>query len=101
MCLVLQESTTGGTVVQSVQKCVSATGSWQPLTAADLTTQTAGDSVGFMIRQTGAKAGDSLQADSLTLTEFSSPPPPPKPKTGNCGCAPGDLQCAMRCSAHH
>ncbi len=31
----------------------------------------------------------------------SSPPPAPKPKTGNCGCAPADLQCAMRCSAHH
>jgi len=31
----------------------------------------------------------------------SSPPPAPKPKSGNCGCAPGDLQCAMRCSAHH
>jgi hypothetical protein len=79
VCLVLQESTTGGTVVQSVQKCVSATGSWQALTAADLTTQTAGDSVGFMIRQTGAQTGDSVQADSLTLTEFSSPPPPPPP----------------------
>jgi hypothetical protein len=79
VCLVLQESTTGGTVVQSVQKCVSATGSWQPLTAADLTIQTAGDSVGFMIRQTGAQTGDSLQADSLTLTEFGSPPPPPPP----------------------
>jgi predicted Zn finger-like uncharacterized protein len=31
----------------------------------------------------------------------SSPAPAPKPKTGNCGCAAGDLQCAMRCSAHH
>lgn len=27
------------------------------------------------------------------------PPPPPGPKKGNCGCAPGDLMCAMKCSA--
>jgi predicted Zn finger-like uncharacterized protein len=26
-------------------------------------------------------------------------PAPPKPKKSACGCAPGDLQCAMRCAA--
>ena len=28
------------------------------------------------------------------------PPPSTGPKKGNCGCAPGDLMCAMKCSAH-
>lgn len=29
----------------------------------------------------------------------ASPAPAPKPKKSACGCAPGDLQCAMRCAA--
>jgi predicted Zn finger-like uncharacterized protein len=29
----------------------------------------------------------------------TTPAAPPKPSKGNCGCAPGDLMCAMRCSA--
>jgi predicted Zn finger-like uncharacterized protein len=28
-----------------------------------------------------------------------APPPPPPAKKGGCGCAPGDLMCAMKCSA--
>ncbi|HEY6724853.1 MAG TPA: DUF4339 domain-containing protein [Polyangiaceae bacterium] len=29
----------------------------------------------------------------------AKPPPKKKPSSGGCGCAPGDLQCAMRCAA--
>jgi len=29
----------------------------------------------------------------------AKPAPKPKPASGGCGCAPGDLQCAMRCAA--
>ncbi len=84
VCLVVQESTTGGTKVQAPQSCVTASGSWQAIGPTALTTKTAGDSVGFIIRQAGAKAGDTVQADNLSLTESSPPPPPPPPAvTGN------------------
>jgi hypothetical protein len=84
VCLVLQESTSGGTKVQAPQVCVKATGGWQAIGPTNLTTKTAGDSVGFIIRQTGAQAGDSFQADNLSLTGSPPPPPPPPPGvTGN------------------
>ena len=76
VCLVLQESTAAGTAVQSQQQCVKASGGWQAFSTTNLTTRTAGDSVGFMIRQTGAKTGDGFEADNLSLTESSSSPPP-------------------------
>jgi predicted Zn finger-like uncharacterized protein len=52
----------------------------------------ASSSGGTKKASTSSGSGDS---------EASAPAPAPKPKSGNCGCAPGDLQCAMRCSAHH
>ncbi|MFO0760639.1 MAG: zinc-ribbon domain-containing protein [Byssovorax sp.] len=42
---------------------------------------------------TPAKAGDPKPGTPTT-------PPPATPKKGNCGCAAGDLMCAMKCSAH-
>ncbi len=84
LCLMLQEYASGGSLVQTQKQCVTATGAWQPIGPTNLTVKTSGDSVGFRIRQTGAVAGDSFQADSLALTESSPPPPPPPPTvTGN------------------
>jgi hypothetical protein len=75
VCLLLRETTPGGSGVQTQKQCVTATGAWQAIGPVTLTDKNAGDAVGFQIRQADAKAGDSLQADSLSLTE-SSPPPP-------------------------
>jgi hypothetical protein len=77
ICLLLQEYTPGGSLVQAAKQCVTGTGAWQPIGPTNLTVKTSGDSVGFRIRQTGGVAGDSFQADSLELVAASSPPPPP------------------------
>lgn len=71
-CLLLQEVKPAGGVVQTVKQCVKATGSWQAIGPVTLTDKTAGDSVGFLIQQTGAVAGNGFQADNLSLTESSS-----------------------------
>jgi Concanavalin A-like lectin/glucanases superfamily len=86
ICLMLQEYTSGGSLVQTQSQCVTASGSWQAIGPVALTDNNTGDSVGFRIRQTGAVAGDSFQADALSLTESAPPPPPPPPTpTGNVG----------------
>jgi len=73
LCLLLQEYTLGGSLVQTAKQCVTANGSWQAIGPATLTDENAGDSVGFRIRQTAAVAGNSFEADSLSLTGSSSP----------------------------
>jgi concanavalin A-like lectin/glucanase superfamily protein len=83
ICLMLQEYTSGGSLVRTQSKCVTASGSWQPIGPAALTDKNTGDSVGFRIRQTGAVAGNSFQADALSLTESALAPPPAV--TGNVG----------------
>jgi hypothetical protein len=75
ICLMMQEYNSGGTLVQTGKQCVAGNGAWEALPTTNLTTKNAGDSVGFKITQTGAKSGDSFQADSLSLTESSSSPP--------------------------
>jgi Concanavalin A-like lectin/glucanases superfamily len=65
ICLQLHEA---GSVAQTVQQCQKATGAWQALGPVTLTDKGAGDSVGYTLRQTGAQAGDSFQADSLSMT---------------------------------
>jgi hypothetical protein len=74
ICLMLQEYTSGGSLVQAAKQCVTGSGTWQPIGPTNLTVKNSADSVGFRIRQTGAVTGDSIQADSLVLTE-SVPPP--------------------------
>src|SRR5882757_7051845 len=74
LCLLLQEYTSGGSLVQTAKQCVTANGSWQAIGPATLTSKNTGDSVGFQIRQTGAVAGNSFEADSLSLTGSSSSP---------------------------
>lgn len=48
----------------------------------------------------GGKKASSSSGSGESESAPAAPAPKPKP-SGNCGCAPGDLQCAMRCSAHH
>jgi Concanavalin A-like lectin/glucanases superfamily len=79
LCLMLQEYTAGGSLVQTVKGCVTGSGAWQTLPTVTLTVKTAGDSVGFRVRQAKAVTGDSFKADSLSLTEVTPPPPPPPP----------------------
>lgn len=45
----------------------------------------------------GVKAGGGTGAS--TPPPASTPTTPPPPKKDKCGCAPGDLMCAMKCSA--
>jgi hypothetical protein len=66
ICLLLQET---GSVAHSVSVCHPATGGWQSFGPVTLTDQGAGDTVGYTIRQTGAQAGDSFQADSLSMAD--------------------------------
>jgi hypothetical protein len=75
VCLLLQETTSGGSVVQSPSNCQKATGAWQALGPVTLTDQTAGDTVGYLIRQSGAQAGDSLQADNLSMVDVDTTAP--------------------------
>ena len=69
ICLLLQEHGTA----QTTQKCATATGSWQTLGPVTVTDKGAGDSVSFMVRQYGAQPGNSVLADSLTMTEGVTP----------------------------
>ena len=66
ICLLLQET---GSAAHSVSVCHTATGGWQAFGPVTLTDQGAGDTVGYTIRQTGAKAGDSFQADILSMAD--------------------------------
>jgi hypothetical protein len=75
ICLLLQESAPGGSVVQTAKQCRAASGSWQAFGPVTLTNQTAGDKVGYLIRQTGAQAGDSFQADSLSIVDVDTTAP--------------------------
>lgn len=82
ICLLLREVTSGGSVVQNVKGCVTATGSWQAIGPMNLTMKNAGDQVGYLVQQTAAVSGDSFLADSLSLTDVTaSPSPSPTPTT--------------------
>jgi hypothetical protein len=82
ICLLLREVTAGGSVVQNVKGCVTATGSWQAVGPVNLTMKSAGDQVGYLVQQTAAATGDSLLADSLSLMDVTaSPSPSPTPTT--------------------
>jgi hypothetical protein len=83
ICLYLQEHNSSGTVVQTQHACATGTGAWQALPTVTLTDQGTGDSVGYMIRQSGPQAGDSFLADSLTLSDGSSSSPSPTTTTSS------------------
>jgi hypothetical protein len=80
ICLLLREVTSGGSVVQNVKGCVTATGGWQAIGPVDLTMKNAGDQVGYLVQQIAAASGDSFLADSLLLIDMTaSPSPTPSP----------------------
>ena len=92
LCLLAREVTSGGSIVQTVKKCVTASGTWQALGPVTLTVQHSGNSVAYLIQQTGAKTGDSFLADSLSLADVTASPSPtpttpsPTPSVGTpCG----------------
>jgi hypothetical protein len=72
LCLLLLES---GSTAQTIKTCVTASGNWQALGPVTLTDTTSGDSVGYQIRQTGAMAGDSFEADSLSMIDVDTTAP--------------------------
>ena len=76
LCLLTREVTSGGSIVQTVKKCVTASGTWQALGPVTLTVQHSGNSVAYLIQQTGAKTGDSFLADSLSLADVTASPSP-------------------------
>ena len=76
LCLLTREVTSGGSIVQTVNKCVTASGTWQALGPVTLTVQHSGNSVAYLIQQTGAKTGDSFLADSLSLADITASPSP-------------------------
>ncbi len=76
LCLLTREVTSSGSIVQTVKKCVTATGTWQALGPVTLTVQHSGNSVAYLIQQTGAKTGDSFLADSLSLADVTASPSP-------------------------
>jgi predicted Zn finger-like uncharacterized protein len=49
----------------------------------------------------GVKSGGAKPSSGAKPTSggTEAKKPPAKPKSGGCGCAPGDLQCAMKCAA--
>jgi predicted Zn finger-like uncharacterized protein len=50
-------------------------------------------------RPTGGGAVKKPTGGAASPAPASEPAAAPKPKRNPCGCAPGDLQCAMRCAA--
>ena len=79
LCLLTREVTSGGSIVQTVKKCVTASGTWQALGPVTLTVQHSGNSVAYLIQQTGAKTGDSFLADSQSLADVTASPSPHPP----------------------
>ena len=54
---------------------------------------------GGAIKRGGGGAPKKSGGGAATPTTPDAPAAAPKPKKNPCGCAPGDLQCAMRCAA--
>ena len=50
-------------------------------------------------KKTTASTSSQAASKPAEASGGAKPPPKKKPASGGCGCAPGDLQCAMRCAA--
>ncbi len=80
VCLVLKEFTSGGTLVQKSNDCVSTSSQWAPLAHGTLTAQNDGDAIALIVRRpSGTVSGESFEVDDLSLVGSGSPPPPPPP----------------------
>lgn len=90
VCLVLRELTPGGSVVQTQQMCAASQATWTALPEVTLTVSSRGDSISATVQQVNGAAGQSFEADSLTLadkttTTTDNPPSMPGSFTANAG----------------
>ncbi|MFL5928845.1 MAG: DNRLRE domain-containing protein [Gaiellaceae bacterium] len=69
VCLVVREWTAGGSLVGSRSSCATAGRGWQQLAGSRYVAARSGDSLDVAVTQSGAIAGDSFEADGLTLTQ--------------------------------
>ena len=78
VCLVIQERSPGGSVVQASQQCAATTAAWAPLPTATLTVRSGGDAISLIVQQPNGAASDTFEADTLTLvdTDTSAPTVP-------------------------
>lgn len=68
VCLVVRELA-GGSLVGSRSSCTSTTRGWRQFPALRYVVARDGDSLDVTVTQSGAAAGDSFEADGLTLTQ--------------------------------
>ena len=69
VCLVVRELTPGGAIVGSRSSCATARSGWVQLAATRYVAARSGDALDFAVTESGATAGDSFEADGLTLTQ--------------------------------
>lgn len=51
------------------------------------------------VKRSSSSSSSSKKTETATETPASKPAAAPKKSSGGCGCASGDLQCAIRCAA--
>jgi hypothetical protein len=69
VCLVVRELTPGGSIVGSRSSCATSTRGWQQLAGSRYVAARSGDVLDVAVTESGAVAGDSFEADGLTLTQ--------------------------------
>ena len=75
VCLVVREYTSGGSQVAAKQGCTKPTSGWTALPSVSYAVQASGDSLGVIVRQGAAVAGDSFEVDNLSLTDADTTAP--------------------------
>jgi hypothetical protein len=81
VCLVVKETTSGGSVVQTQSGCATTLSQWAPFPQVALTTQNNGDQIAVTVRQTKAATGDSFEVDALSLGADAGDTTPPTTPT--------------------
>ena len=69
MCLIVRESNAGGSLVGSRSSCATSTSGWQKLAGSRYVAARSNDQLDVAVTESGAVAGDSFEADGLTLTQ--------------------------------
>ena len=89
VCLIIQEWSPGGTIVQSSQQCAAATATWASLPTVTLTVRSEGDGLAVRVHQQNGVAGDSFETDTLTLvnTDTTAPADGPPSVAGGVAAA--------------
>jgi hypothetical protein len=68
VCLVVRELTAGGSLAGSRSSCATSTSGWQKLAGSRYVAARSNDQLDVAVTESGAVAGDSFEADGLTLT---------------------------------